>query len=326
MKLIITGATGSLGGYLTRHFSAAGHEVMAYGRIKNPPAELQRFASYTQADIVSALQFPQADAIIHTAALSDDKATPAQLYLPNVTGTKNVAEASRHIPKFIHVSSSSVYLPSPDLIVEDMAGKQNNRLLSPYGKSKLLSEEMLRNTSRHEQCYILRARAFYGVGDRLIMPRMLKLVKNGRFGRPGKMEVKASLTHYANMAAAVEACLKADRKGIHTYNVADEQVYVMIHLLRELFTSMYGHALPEKEIKIGLLKFLAFFKIGGVTPLLVRSLTNDMVLDISKIKRELNYKAVIDFKTALPEIKNWVQQIGGPEVLRSGDVRLAWQV
>lgn len=325
MRIIITGATGSLGAYLTRYFSLKGNDVIATGRDKNPPVALLKYATYFQADITKTFQFPEADICIHTAALSDDKASPGDLYEPNVIGTKQVTEASKFCKKFIHISSSSVYLPHDKPINEEMAGKQNNKLLSSYGKSKLLSEEMLIKTTTHESCYILRPRAFYGAGDRVILPRLLKLVKNNVFSRPGKMEIAVSLTHYENIAIAIQLCIDSEKKGLHIYNVADDQPYVLVDIIRKIIKEIYGEQLPEKEIKIAFLKLLAYFKIGGITPLLVRSFTNDMVLDISKIKKELNYSSKINFDSQIKEMGDWVKSIGGVEVIKTGDKKLAWE-
>jgi nucleoside-diphosphate-sugar epimerase len=325
MKIIITGATGSLGAYLTRYYSLNGHEVVACGRDLKAPDNLLKYASYLNIDITKPFSLPKADICIHTAALSDDKASPRELYQPNVMGTKYTAEASASCSTFIQISSSSVYLPNPELITEDMAGNQNNKLLSPYGKSKLLAEKILCETTKHHSCFILRPRAFYGVGDKVILPRILKLVKNGVFNRPGKMEISVSLTHYENIANAIDLCINSKKNGIHIYNVSDEEVYVFVDVIRKIINELYDDNIKEKEISIWLLKFLAIFKIGGITPLLVRSFTNDMVLNISKIKNELNYQGVADFNSKLPELGEWVRSIGGIEYLKTGNKKIAWQ-
>ena len=325
MRIIITGATGSLGAYLTRYFSSKGHEVVACGRDESPPENLLKYAKYLKADMNSSFTLQDADVCIHTAALSDDKAKPSRLYEPNVIGTKRTAEASVKCKKFIHVSSSSVYLPNDAPITEQMAGKQNNDLLSPYGYSKLLAEEMLIKTTKHDSCFILRPRAFYGAGDRVILPRILKLIKNDAFNRPGKMEISVSLTHYENIAYAIDLCIHSDKKGVHIYNVADDKVYIFVDIIHKLIGELYRTEVKEKEISIWILKALAYFKIGGLTPLLVRSFTKDMVLDISKIKNELNYCAVTDFDSKLSELGEWVRSIGGVEALKTGKREFAWE-
>ncbi|MEO8759620.1 MAG: NAD(P)-dependent oxidoreductase [Bacteroidia bacterium] len=326
MRIIITGATGSLGAFLTRYYSKKGHDVIACGRDERPHPNLLNYATYLKKDISKPFLFPEADICIHTAALSDDKATANQLYKPNVLGTKYTAEASIACKKFIQISSSSVYLPSKKPITEEMAGKQNNKLLSPYGMSKLMAEEMLMETTKHNSCFILRPRAFYGAGDKVILPRILKLVKNGIFNRPGKMQISVSLTHYENIAKAIDVCIDSSKKGIHIYNVADEETYIFVDVIRKIIKEMYADKVKEKEIGIWILKLLAAFKINGITPLLVRSFTQDMVLDISKIKSELNYRTAVNFDSKLPELSEWVKNIGGVEALKTGNRDYAWSI
>jgi nucleoside-diphosphate-sugar epimerase len=324
MKLIITGATGSLGAFLTRYYAQKGHEVIACGRDKNPHPNLLKYAEYLNIDITKPYTLPEADVCIHTAARSDDKATPHELHAPNVLGTKYTTLATSACKTFIHVSSSSVYLPDKGLITEAMAGRQNNRLLSPYGASKLQAEEILLEADRHPACFILRPRAFYGAGDKVILPRILKLVNDDVFKRPGKMQVSVSMTHYDNMAHAIDLCMASGKKGIHIYNVADENAYIFVDIIRKIIRALYDQPVKEKEIGIWVLKLAAQFKLGGITPLLVRSFTKDLVLDISKIKQELGYRAVTDFDAKLPELAAWVKTLGGADMLKTEKREFAW--
>lgn len=324
MKIIVTGATGSLGGVITRHFATSGHSVIATGRVAKPPTELLKYAKYIQADITKPYSLPKADVCIHAAALSDDKAQLKDLLITNELGTQNTLEAARDCKKFIHISSSSVYLPSNVSLKEDVAGKQNNKQLSAYGFSKLKSEEIIRKNFAQKTCFILRPRALYGVGDKMILPRILKLEKNGCIKHPGSMEINISLTHYTNLMQAIDCCLVSDKTGIHTYNVADEQKYVFIDVIRKITQALYGKKLNEKQVPISVIRMLSWFKINGITPLLVRSFTQDMTLDISKIQKELHYKTVIDLEDSLNELQKWVNSIGGVSVLKTGAKHLAW--
>lgn len=326
MKIIITGATGSLGANLTRYFSEKGHEIIACGRDKQPPKKLLEYGNYFHADITKPFELPEADICIHAAAMSDDHGEREKFFQANVTGTEHVINAASSCHTFIHISSSAVYLPEDEPINENIAGHQNNRLLSEYGASKLASEKKVHEKSQYVKCFILRPRALYGEGDKKILPRMLKLVKNNKIYSPGKMEVNVSMTHYKNMAHAIECCINSSLTGIHTYNVADEKSYILIDVLRKICGEIYGKTLPEKQIPINLLKFMSFMHLGGISPLLIRSLTKNMVLDISKIKDELNYSPVMDIDRSLTEIGKWVKNIGGAEVLKRAERILAWEI
>lgn len=325
--ILITGATGSLGAYLVRYYSRSGFKVIAHGRDKVPPKHLMDFAEYVSFDLTNDFELPQCDFCIHTAALSDDKASIGDLLPANEQGTKRLLEKLLPETVFIHISSSSVYLPQKNPISEEIAGKQNNKELSPYGLSKLKSEEVILNYTKNKSVFILRPRAFYGAGDRVILPRILKVVKKGKpwfLQRPGEMNVSVSLTHYSTLAHAIDCCLQSDLRGIHIYNVADKKVYVLIDIVRLITTRLYGYKLPEKKVPIWFMKALSVFKIGGITPLLVRSFTHDMVLNTTKIERELGFNPTICFEDQMEELANWVEKNGGVEFVKTGDRSLAW--
>lgn len=323
-KILITGATGSLGAFLVRYYSKLGHQIIAQGKSKTAPKNLLKFATYLSFDLTKDFEAPSCDICIHTAALSDDKAKLNDLLDTNVDGTRKLVQKLAKSTILIHISSSSVYLPHYEKIDENLAGNQNNKHLSPYGFSKLKAEQTVMNDAPNEMIYILRPRAFYGAGDCVILPRILKLVKNEQIKRPGKMKINVSLTHYSTIAHAIDCCLNSLKIGKHIYNVADNHVYTLIDIVRLICTNLYEKDLPEKKIPIAFMKVLSWIKIGGITPLLVRSFTQDLVLNTDKIKTELNFKPSITFENQINEIKNWIKKNGGVKML-SQDIRhLAW--
>ncbi len=326
MKIIITGSTGSLGAYLTRYFAAAGHHVIACGRAAVPPAALTACAEYLQADITAPFELPDADVCIHTAARSDDKGEWEDFQMANVVGTRHVLRAAAQCGTFIHISTSAVYLPQDKLISEDIAGQQAGQALSFYGASKLASEKVVQEQASQRQCFILRPRALYGQGDKKILPRMLRLVHGRHLYRPGHLRVNVSMTHYQNLAEAICACLQSGLTGVRTYNVSDRRPYVLLDVVRAIVNGVYGRPLPERHIPAFLLKGLGYLHIGGMTPLLVRALTQDMVLDTRLIERELQFRPSRSFEEALPGIADWALKVGGPGRVKEGSAALAWEV
>ncbi|CAN5768929.1 NAD(P)-dependent oxidoreductase [soil metagenome] len=325
MNIIITGATGSLGAFLTRWFSNKGHEIIAVGRVNTPPENLFKYASYLQRDITNSIQFPMADACIHTAAIADDKANKNELYNANILGTKNVAEAASHCKIFVHISSSSVYLHSNSLLSENMAGENNGEKLSAYGKSKLLAENILIENYKNDACFIFRPRGIYGPGDKVLLPRLLKLVQKNKMIRAGSMKVNLSMTHFENFTNAIERSLQSQKKGLHIYNVADDKTYVLYDVMKKLFSVIYRRELPEKEVPLWILKCMSALKIGDATPLFINTVSKNLALDISKIKRELNYDPAKNIENSLNEIADWVSNVGGIEVVKNADKSLAWE-
>lgn len=324
MKIIVTGATGSLGGSLVRYFSRKGHEVIAAGRQEKPMPELKKYAEYIQRDIRRKMKLPRADACIHAAALSDDKATYRDLVKPNISGSYHTLKACKNAKTFIHISSSSVYVPSEQPIKEEDAGARRKMNLSPYGKTKLEAEAVVKAHAGQEQVFILRPRALYGIGDKMILPRMFKLLQKNKIFAPGGLSANASMTHYRNFNHAVELCLHSDKAGIHSYNVSDGKAYLLRYFISRIFEELQGEKPVIKHIPVGLLKPLSWLKIGGISPLLLRSLSMDMVLDTEKIKNELKYQALTDFETELPALIKRINDLGGIEQVKKGEKSAAW--
>ena len=158
----------------------------------------------------------------------------------------------------------------------------------------------------------------------MIMPRLMRMVKNETFNCPGPMDIAVSMTHYDNFCHAVEACLDSPLRGMHIFNLADEESYKLIEASRMILEAIYGRRLAERRIPVGIVKLLGRLHLGGLSPLLVRALTKPMVLDQSAIKSHTNYQAKRSLQESLTEISAWVKQIGGPEVLAKADRSLPW--
>jgi nucleoside-diphosphate-sugar epimerase len=311
-KIIITGVNGSLGKQLVLHFSKS-NSVIGIARQAEPAKEITEHCSYIHADINDLKYLPNADILIHAAGFSDDKGSRDKFYRDNVLGTENIARLSKNVKNFIFISSSSVYLPSPERIPESEAERNGLSGLSEYGKSKWLAEKRLREISQHKSCFILRPRALYGVGDTKIIPRMLRLVHNGTLTIPGTMKLRVSLTHFENMMHSIECCLNSEFTGIHTYNIADDETYILINCLRLILENSTEKIPKEKHIPVWILRLLGTFHLAGMSPLLVRTLTRDMELDLTKIKNELNYSPVWNLEKKIHEIGAWIKQMGGVE-------------
>lgn len=86
------------------------------------------------------------EAVFHFAAIAnvpDSVTDPAKYYRTNVVGSYNILEAMRHsgCTKIIFSSSASVYgEPESEVIIENHSKKPTN----PYGRTKLVMEEMLK--------------------------------------------------------------------------------------------------------------------------------------------------------------------------------------
>ena len=156
MRILVTGGSGTIGGYVFRELLRSGHLVSNYSRT----APAVKGAATIQGDIMDLDQLKAActghEAVIHLAAVpGPGRATPEQLIDVNVIGTVNALEAAvaAKARKFVFASSGAAfgftfrigevkpcYLP----IDEEHPSEPDDE----YGLSKLLAELACKRYSR----------------------------------------------------------------------------------------------------------------------------------------------------------------------------------
>ena len=328
-KLLITGATGFVGASLVRYFFGKAGTIIASGQSEIPvllPASIR----YLRADIRRPLLPVQANMVVHAAALASDTATPRDLRAANVDGTRHVFEATKESRVFVYISSSSVYSPREEMHEE--SEWVDYHALSPYGRSKRLAEDwLLQQDWSKRTLIILRPRAIYGMGDRQLLPRMMRLVRGGRIYIPGNMRVQSSLTHVDNLCTAVEICLKhfeARPGGAHVFNVADATPYEMREAVGCLLSAVYGRNLSFLEIPLAPLQIVARLLERlqvpvPLTPFGLQSVSQSSVLNVKKITEVTGFQPALNLWGALSDLGTWANR-AGLEVVRSGAPHLPW--
>jgi 2-alkyl-3-oxoalkanoate reductase len=331
MKVLITGANGFVGAALCRYFYKAGHTVIGLGRQAKPPAQLRQYADYISGDITQKLPALNADVCIHAAALTSDTAHYQDLYANNVMGTVQVLQAAVNCKFFIQISSSSVYAFGNQALPEQAASLKNK--LTPYGTTKLLAERLLETQIPEGQHrLILRPRGIYGIGDRVLLPRLLRLVKEDKIYLPVPPTVQTSLTHVENIGYAISLFLqKQNQPPLQIFNVADEPVYNLRETIMRATTAVYQKPLkmipvPATAFKllVGLNKLFRFSP--GLNPMTQRILTQNAILDITEIKKKLNYSPRLTFDQTVPDISQWITGLGGVDAYLAQKESAPWLI
>jgi len=150
-RLIISGSTGYLGGYLTQYFRRKGFEVLTSGR----RGEDINFDFKNTPMLDTASELIKADGFIHCAAANEllcrDDAELALHY--NVVGTRSALEfcVRNNIDKFVYVSTFHVYGSETGYIDESTATAPKTE----YGLNHLLAEEYVKMYARLHQIEVL---------------------------------------------------------------------------------------------------------------------------------------------------------------------------
>jgi len=229
MTLLVTGATGHVGGEIVRQAMKRDMPVIAVARDAVGEAEAQAFPSVkwlqcdlADTDAVKALTARnRIDACIHAAAISNEayaKPDPRGAIATNVGATANLLEAARLASwrRFVLISTGSVFSLNSDTtrpILEDQAPGVAN----VYSTTKLCAELL---TSMYRTEYGLSAstvRISWVFGPPIIsdqpmrgpIPSYLLRALQGIAIREGGAEFAASFTYVADAAGGLLAAATA---------------------------------------------------------------------------------------------------------------------
>lgn len=152
-QVLVTGGAGYIGSHACKALAAAGYVPVTFDNLAYGHEWAVRWGPFVRGDILdrvaldAAINAWQPIAIMHFAAFAyvgESVENPGKYYRNNVAGSLNVLEAMRDhgIDKFIFSSSCATY-GVPDTVPIPEGHRQ--RPINPYGSSKLMIEQMLRD-------------------------------------------------------------------------------------------------------------------------------------------------------------------------------------
>jgi nucleoside-diphosphate-sugar epimerase len=323
MRIGITGATGFIGSHLVRHLESKGHHVIAFGR-GHSHQELLKYAQFVQWDFtqVHKANFFSGDIFIHCGGFVDFWGPSKEIYRVNVIGTKNVLSFASNVKKFIYISSASIYdgYQSKNNISEGVAYAQ--KFSNEYAETKTLAEIEVRKFAKNVQStIILRPHAVYGPGDRHVVHRVLRTIRNGSVFIIGSGQNLISITHVGNISQAVSLGLRSNKKGLQVYNVTDRTPFsvndLYMHLFHALKLNCRVYHLPYAVgASLGLAseqisKYILKNKQPLLTVDIARQCNQESTISIARIKKDLNYRAPFGVQQGFFDLNLWLESIGG---------------
>ncbi|MFE6924467.1 NAD-dependent epimerase/dehydratase family protein [Nocardia sp. NPDC057663] len=342
MKILVTGASGFLGGALVRALVADGaHDVSILVRptsvLDDLGAALDR-VTVVHGDLADPASLVRAvagmDVVIHSAARVDERGTMARFWAENVQATELLLDAARGsgATRFVFVSSPSALMDRDggDQLDVDESLPYPRRYLNFYSATKAAAERtVLAANTDGFTTVALRPRAIWGAGDRSgPIVRLLGRTAAGSlpdlsYGRT----VEASLCHVDNIVHACRLAVTADAVGGKAYFIADAEKTDVWRFLGEVATRL-GYAPPSRRPNPRVLAAVVaaietVWRIPAVAerwspPLsryAVALMTRSATYDTGAARRDLGYAPVTDRDTGLTEFLTWLDAVGGVETL-----------
>jgi 2-alkyl-3-oxoalkanoate reductase len=317
MQILVTGATGFLGGVAARELARAGHSVTGSGRDPAKGLALEqsgvRFlaADLRQPGAADRLlgQVTSLDAVLHCAARSSLWGSWSEFLRDNVEISADVAWAcSARGVKLVHISSPSVYNATGLTRQVPESTVIGPRFDSLYARSKYLAEQQVRLAL--PTAVVLRPRGIYGPGDPSIVPHLIRALRTGRLPRLCRSEVDTELTHVLNVAHAARLALERPTPGL--YNVSDgettpiwatiDRLADKLGLRRPTARMPAWLALGAATLLEGVYRCLPAAPEPPVTASALRLLTRPMSLDLRCAREYLGYAPIISPQAGLKTV------------------------
>ncbi len=249
MRILVTGGAGYIGGHACKALSEAGFTPVVFDNLVYGHRKAVQWGPLVVGDLLDSpaiaqvLQEYQPLAVMHFAAyayVGESVSDPEKYYRNNVVGSLNLFEATRTagIDKIIFSSTCATYgLPIAGLITE--SHPQNP--INPYGRSKLMVEQILRDFDPAYQLRSICLRYFNAAGADIAgdigeshdpETHLIPLVLDAAAG------IKPSINVYGNDYDTPDgSCI---RDYVHVSDLADAHVLALQALLNGAKSNAYN--------------------------------------------------------------------------------------
>ncbi len=276
MKIAITWSSWFVWSYLVKYFSKLNFEVIAFDRKK---WDLNYSFSACQQRTLAFWKDFNCDIFIHSASDTWYEKSKKDMIKNNVEINKNVLDLvnKSNCKHFIYISSSSVYQWISWKISTKVKIQEKN-LKNSYSLTKYLAEEYIqKNLRKNIKLTILRPRAIYWKGDRVLVPNILKNQIFWYLLLPWNWKIKTSITEINDFVNFIwKVCLSTDNfSNMRIYNFATKV---------DTYENLYKQIVKDYNLKwiikipIWIFKFLCYFNKNKYS-YIVDTFGNDKILE-----------------------------------------------
>ena len=323
-RVLVTGATGFLGGVAARRMHTAGYDVLCTGRNIKAGQGLTAVgltfvaADLCQPDALHAL-CQGVDVVVHSAALSSPWGPADSFTSANITASENLLLAAERagVKRFVHISTPGIYFDHSDRFNVREDDPLPARSVNDYARTKLVAEQRVR--AQRMPYIILRPRAIYGPGDTTLFPRLVRALGRGRLPVIGKGDNFCDLTYVDNVCDAIVAAVESGPEACgYAYNITDGQPVLLWELIARLARTL---ELPQPKGRLPVWAALAMatameavYRLAHLRgePLLTRYgvglLGSSMTLDISRAREKLGYAPAVGLDEGLDRFVRWYRE------------------
>jgi len=329
MKVLITGATGLLGGHLIKELQERGEDIRALVLpVENADKLVKQGVEVVRGDITDASSLGPAlkdiELVFHLAGMMGVWRPLDDYRLVNVTGSANLYHAAQHagVRRYVHTSSHTVYgLGYGRFLTESDALRPDP---DPYSLSKAEGDRLMRRLLLNSQVetVILRPGTFFGPGDRLHFGRMAQKLKDGKGVILGRGDNALPFCYVTDVVQGFLLAAYHEQAPGNVYNITNDRPLTQQELFDAIADAVGGRR-PTRH-----LPYLPIYYGSIVAERVVARLTHSRPLvtqlgammfgsdnrhSVEKARRELGYEPQVDLRTGIKVAAEWFNAGGMQE-------------
>jgi len=327
MKVLMTGATGLLGGHLLQALQQRGEQIRALVLPSEPAEKLvAQGVEVIRGDVTDASTLAPAvkdrELIIHLAGMMGVERPLADYRLVNVTGSENLYRAAQQggVRRFVHTSSHTVYgLGYGRFLTEKDALRPDP---DPYSITKAEGDRLIRRLMLNSgmETVILRPGTFFGPGDRLHFGRIAQRIKNGKGVIIGRGDNALPFCYVTDVVQGFLLAAYHEKAPGNVYNISNDNPFTQQELFNAVADDVGGQRptrhLPYVPLHYGSIIAERVAHLTHTRPMVTRlgvmMFGTDNKHSIEKARSELGYEPKIDIREGIRLAAAWFNA-GGME-------------
>lgn len=327
MTILVTGATGFIGGHLARHLAERQHHVRALVR-RDSPALASAGVELAWGDVTDLQAIRAAvkgtQTVFHLAAQRDVWGIPESTYRQvNVEGTRHLlaAAAESGVQRFLFCSSVGVARYPGNLQADETLPYVEASSQKFYHRTKAQAEREVLASARADKvpALVVRPVITYGPGDQTgMVTQLLMRLAQGRFLPVGTGSNHMDLAYIDDMVAGMMLAWEQGTIG-QTYILSGPQPVTMRQVLVAAHAALgkagpgriHVPARPAYVLASWAEKVWATFnRRPPITRGAVATLTVDRGFSHARAGRELGYRPQVHCREGLQRTWVWLQEVG----------------